>query len=132
MNGLSQSLVGYYSYAATVILMVMGLYILIAYGNLIKKLIGLGIFQSSAFVLFILLSAGSGAQPPVIRDDVAAQIFYANPLPHVLILTAIVVSVATMALGLSLVIGICENRGTSEEEDIGPLYDEPRDDRTAD
>lgn len=127
MSELPQSLIGYYGYAVTVILMVTGLYILIAYGNLIKKLVGLGIFQSSVFILFILLAAGSGAQPPILEGDIAAQTFYANPLPHVLVLTAIVVSVATMALGLSLVAGVCESWGTSEEEDIGSLHDEPRD-----
>ena len=124
MSGQLQSLAGYYGYVVVVVLMTTGLYILIAYGNLIKKLVGLSIFQSAVFVLFILLAAGSNAAPPILHAGAAADIVYANPLPHVLILTAIVVSVATTALGLSLVVGIGKIRGTLEEEEIGSPDDE--------
>ena len=128
MSGQLQSLAGYYSYVVVVLLMTTGLYILIAYGNLIKKLVGLSIFQSAVFILFILLAAGNNAVPPILRASASAEIVYANPLPHVLILTAIVVSVATTALGLSLVVGIGKIWGTLEEEEIDSLGDETHDD----
>ncbi len=123
MSGQLQSLAGYYSYAVVVVLMMTGLYILIAYGNLIKQLVGLSLFQSAVFILFILLAAGNNAVPPILRAGASVDIVYASPLPHVLILTAIVVSVATTALGLSLVVGIGKIRGTIEEEELESLDD---------
>ena len=124
MNQLLQSLAGNYSYTVIILLMAIGLYILVAHGNLIKKLIGLSIFQNSVFLLFIVLAAGHNAEPPILDMGVLSpQTAYANPLPHVLILTAIVVSIATIALGLSLVVGISKFWGTLEEEDIHPVDD---------
>ena len=101
--------------------MMIGLYIVIAHGNLIKKLIGLSIFQGASFVLFILIAAREGAAPPILD---AAHTAYANPLPHVLILTAIVVGIAIMALGLSLAVRINQAWGTLEEEEITPHQDD--------
>ena len=106
MTGLFQSAVGYYGYLIVIVLMMIALYIVIAHGNLIKKLIGLSLFQGAAFVLFILIAAHEDAAPPILNTDLGAHTAYANPLPHVLILTAIVVAVATIALGLSLTVRI--------------------------
>ena len=122
MGGFFQSVSGYYGYIIVVFLMMAGLYIIIAYGNLIKKLIGLNIFQSSVFILFILLAARKDAVPPILKLDTSMEVLYANPLPHVLILTAIVVSIATTALGLSLVVRINKAWGTLEEDKLRPLY----------
>lgn len=98
-----------------VFLMVIGLYVVLARGNLIKKLIGLVIFQSSVFLLYIAPGKILGGTAPIIADGFSV---YSNPLPHVLILTAIVVGVATLALGLAIVVRIHEAYGTIEEDEI--------------
>jgi multicomponent Na+:H+ antiporter subunit C len=105
----------HYNYLITVFLLVAGLYIVVARGNMIKKLIGLSIFQTSVYLLYIEPGKIVGGTAPII--DPAFKI-YSNPLPHVLILTAIVVGVATLALGLALVVRIHEAYGTIEEDDI--------------
>ena len=92
-----------------------GLYITITHGNLIKKLIGLSIFQTSVFIFYISSAKIEGGTAPILLEDVN---LYSNPLPHVLILTAIVVGIATTALGLALVIRIHEAYGSIEEEVI--------------
>ena len=108
-------LVAHYHQWITILLMVSGLYIVIARGNMVKKLIGLSIFQSSVYLLY--LSAGKilGGTVPVIADGFTV---YSHPLPQVLILTAIVVGVATLAVGLALVVRINEAYGTIEEDEI--------------
>ena len=105
----------HFSYAITIFLMVAGLYIVIARGNLIKKLVGLGIFQTSVYLLYIAPGKLIGGTAPIVDEHFR---IYFNPLPHVLILTAIVVGVATLALGLALVVRIREAYGTIEEDDI--------------
>ncbi len=105
----------HYAYAVTIFLMVAGLFIVIARGNLVKKLIGLGIFQTSVYLLYVAPGKLIGGTAPII--DPAFKV-YSNPLPHVLILTAIVVGVATLALGLALVVRIRESYGTIEEDEI--------------
>ena len=105
----------HFSYAITIFLMVAGLYIVIARGNLIKKLVGLGVFQTSVYMLYIAPGKLIGGTAPII--DAHFKV-YSNPLPHVLILTAIVVGVATLALGLALVVRIREAYDTIEEDDI--------------
>ena len=105
----------HFSYFVTVFLMIAGLFIVIARGNLIKKLVGLGIFQTSVYLLYIVPGKLIGGTAPII--DPAFKL-YSNPLPHVLILTAIVVGVATLALGLALVVRIREAYGSIEEDDI--------------
>lgn len=105
----------HYAYAVTIFLMVAGMFIVIARGNLIKKLIGLGIFQTSVYLLYVAPGKLIGGTAPII--DPAFKV-YSNPLPHVLILTAIVVGVATLALGLALVVRIRESYGTIEEDEI--------------
>ena len=108
-------LFSHYNYFITIFLMVSGLYIVIAHGNLIKKLIGLMLFQTSVYLLYIAPGKIIGGTPPILDP---AYSVYSNPLPHVLILTAIVVGVATLALGLALVVRIHEAYGTIEEDDI--------------
>ena len=95
--------------------MIAGLFIVIARGNLIKKLVGLGIFQTSVYLLYIAPGKLIGGTAPIVSD---AFTVYSNPLPHVLILTAIVVGVATLALGLALVVRIREAYDSIEEDDI--------------
>ncbi|MDD3445910.1 MAG: cation:proton antiporter subunit C [Zavarzinia sp.] len=113
-----KDLVGLFPYWAVIVLMMTGLYIVIAQGNLVKKLIGLGIFQVSVFVLYIAIGVVDGGTPPILDDAFSV---YSNPLPSVLILTAIVVGVATLAVGLALAVRIREAFGTVEEEDLLPL-----------
>ena len=114
-GGTSSGLFSHFSYFVTVFLMVAGLFILIARGNLIKKLVGLGIFQTSVYLLYVAPGKVVGGTAPIISE---AFKVYSNPLPHVLILTAIVVGVATLALGLALVVRIREAYDTIEEDEI--------------
>ena len=106
---------GHFTYFITVFLMIAGLFIVIARGNLIKKLVGLGIFQTSVYLLYIAPGKLVGGTAPILSD---AFTLYSNPLPHVLILTAIVVGVATLALGLALVVRIREAYDSIEEDEI--------------
>lgn len=108
---------GLFNYWAVIVLMMAGLYILIARHNLIKKMIGLGVFQTSIFYLYITLGKVSGGTAPILGKGDEAVV-YSNPLPHVLILTAIVVGVATSAVALALVIRIHEAYGTIEEDEL--------------
>lgn len=105
----------------TIFLMVSGLYIVVARGNMVKKLVGLSLFQTSVFLLYISAGKVIGGTAPILADGITV---YSNPLPHVLILTAIVVGVATLALGLAFVVRINEVFGTIEEEEIFPLEDD--------
>ena len=106
---------GHFAYIVTVFLMIAGLFIIIARGNLIKKLVGLSIFQTSVYMLYIVPGKLVGGTAPIISPDYT---LYSNPLPHVLILTAIVVGVATLALGLALAVRIREAYGSIEEDEI--------------
>lgn len=141
----------HFNYGVVIILMMTGLYVVFASNNMIKKLVGLSVFQTSVFLLYITIGKVSGGVPPIIeglhggghgKDDGhgadssygaeaghatvdsahhGAEILYSNPLPHVLILTAIVVGVATLAVGLALVVRIREVYGTIEEEEIDAI-----------
>lgn len=163
------SILGHFNYAVVIVLMMTGLYVVFASGNLIKRLVGLSVFQTSVFLLYITIGKVSGGQPPIIVDDhskdkakdyasghgsdhaasgydtatlvsavtdagpetvvygssdvghASAEVLYSNPLPHVLILTAIVVGVATLAIGLALTVRIREVYGTIEREEIDGL-----------
>jgi multicomponent Na+:H+ antiporter subunit C len=112
------SVVGLYNYWIVIVLMMTGFYMIITRGNLIKKVIGLNIFQVSVFMLYISMGKVQGGSAPIYDADISV---YSNPLPHVLILTAIVVGVATTAVGLALVTRIEEAYGTVEEEEIHKL-----------
>ncbi len=106
---------GLFNYWVVVFLMMAGLYIVISRNNLVKKLVGLNIFQASVFLLYITMGKVRGGTAPIIDPDFEV---YSNPLPHVLILTAIVVGVATTALGLALVVRIKEAFGSIEEDEL--------------
>jgi len=137
-----------YNYIIVIILMMTGLYIVFASRNLIKKLAGLSVFQTSVFLLYITIAKVSGGQPPILLEDKGygtdkdghallegtiqtaagggsyilpgpgSDVLYSNPLPHVLILTAIVVGVATLSIGLALTVRIREVYHTIEEDEI--------------
>ena len=107
-----------FNYWIVIVIMMMGLYIMIARDNLVKKLIGLSIFQTAIFYFYISLGKVLGGSAPILDPDITT---YSNPLPHVLILTAIVVGVATTAVGLALIIRIYDNTGSIEEDDIRQL-----------
>jgi multicomponent Na+:H+ antiporter subunit C len=111
-------IMGLFNNWIVVVLMMIGLYIVIAHGNLIKKIVGLTLFQTSVFIFYISMAKVDGGTAPILADDI---IQYSNPLPHVLILTAIVVGIATTALALSLVVRIKEAYGSIEEEEIQHL-----------
>lgn len=106
------------NYWVTILLMVGGLYIVVAHGNMIKKLVGLGIFQTSVYLLFLSPGKIIGGTAPILAEGFD---LYSNPLPHVLILTAIVVGVATLALGMALVVRIHEAYGTVEDDEVHDL-----------
>jgi multicomponent Na+:H+ antiporter subunit C len=112
---------GLIPYWVIMVLMMMGLYIVIAHGNLIKKIVGLNVFQVSVFLLYITMAKVEGGTAPILAEGIK---LYSNPLPHVLILTAIVVGVATTALGLALVVRIHNAYGTIEDEEIDKLEDQ--------
>ncbi len=105
----------HFSHIVTVFLLVAGLFIVIARGNLIKKLVGLSILQTSVYLLYIAPGKLLGGTAPILAPQFS---IYSNPLPHVLILTAIVVGVATLALGLALAVRIREAYDSIEEDEI--------------
>lgn len=106
---------GQYNYWIVMILMMIGFYIIISSTNLVKKIMGLNIFQTSVFLLYISIGKVAGGSAPILDDSISV---YSNPLPHVLILTAIVVGVATTALGLALVARIHTAYGSITEQDL--------------
>lgn len=112
---LTEGIVTSYNHWVTVFLMVCGLYVVVARGNMVKKLVGLNLFQTAMFLLYITPGKILGGTPPILEEG---QQVYSNPLPHVLILTAIVVGISTLALGLGLVVRINELYGTIEEDEI--------------
>lgn len=112
-----------YNYIIYVMMMMIGFYGMIGKKNLIKKCIGINIFQYSIFLFFISMADIEGGTAPIIMEAEQAaalgvDLVYVNPLPHVLILTAIVVCVSTTAVALSLVIRIYRQFGTIEEDEI--------------
>lgn len=117
---LIETVASHYNYWITIFLMLSGLYIVVAKSNMIKKLLGLAVFQTSVYLLYLSPGKVLGGTPPILAEDYT---LYSNPLPHVLILTAIVVGVATLALGLALVVRINEAYGTIEEDEIVEVVD---------
>ncbi len=109
------TVLGLYNYWIVIILMMTGFYIVIAHGNLIKKVVGLNIFQTSVIILYVSMGKVEGGAVPILTEGIEV---YSNPLPHVLMLTAIVVGVATTALALALIVRINEAYGSIEEDDI--------------
>ena len=123
-TSLADTILAHYNYWLIILLMMIGLYITLSRGNLVKKIVGLNVFQMSVFLLYISLGKAEDGTAPILTGE--PEIF-SNPLPHVLILTAIVVGIATTSLGLALVVRIHESYGTIEEDAI--LGEERRQDR---
>ena len=143
------TLLEHYNYVVVIVLMMTGLYVVFASSNMVKKLVGLSVFQTSVFLLYISMGKITGGRPPIIdpkeyeglhgnghstgehavstasagheATQNSIDVIYSNPLPHVLILTAIVVGVATLAIGLALVVRTREVYGTIEEDEIDQL-----------
>jgi multicomponent Na+:H+ antiporter subunit C len=113
-----EHVVGLYNYWIVIVLMMAGFYMVMVERNLVKKIIGLNVFQASVFIFYISVGKVADATAPII-DPVFTK--YSNPLPHVLILTAIVVGVATTALGLALVVRINAAYGSIEEDELERL-----------
>jgi multicomponent Na+:H+ antiporter subunit C len=111
-------LIGHYNYFVAVFLMMLGFYTVVSRGNMVKKLVGLTVFQTSVFIFYISLSHVRDATAPILSEG---EVVYGSPLPQVLILTAIVVSLATTALALALVVRIKDAYGTVEEDEIDEI-----------
>ncbi len=113
---------GLWHYWVVIVLMMTGLWVVIAKENFVKKLMGLSIFQVSVIMFYVSMSKIEGGTPPIYLPGedggVDVNAVYSNPLPHVLMLTAIVVGVATTAVGLALVVRIREAYGSTEEVDV--------------
>ena len=110
-----------YIYWFSILIMMIGLYAMIEKGNLIKKIIGMNIFQTAVFLFYISIAKVEGGTAPILWKKAD---LYANPLPHVLILTAIVVSVSVTAVALALVLRIYKAYGTIEEKQILEMTNE--------
>jgi len=110
-------LLGQWHYWVFAILLMTGFYAIISRQNLFKKLLGLSVFQSAVFLLYIAMAEWEGATAPIFQPG-AVERLYANPLPQVLILTAIVVGIATLSLGLAIVVRIHEEYGSIEDDEI--------------
>jgi multicomponent Na+:H+ antiporter subunit C len=116
-------ILGLYNYWVFVFLMMVGFYILISRRNLVKKILGLNIFQTSVFIFYISMGKIIGGTAPILVEG-EGEVVYSNPLPSVLILTAIVVGVSTTAVALSLVVRIKEAYGTIEGDEITAMDNE--------
>jgi len=120
MMDLAEHLLARWNYLAVIMLMMIGLYIAISRGNLVKKVMVINIFQVSVILLYVSMGKITGGTAPILIEG-EPEIIYSNPLPHVLMLTAIVVGVASTALGLALVVRIKEAYETVEEDEIVAL-----------
>ncbi len=120
MMFLLEKFAAHWNYLAAIALMMIGLYIMISRGNLVKKIMGMNMFQTSVILLYVSMGKVTGGTAPILIEG-AENVVYSNPLPHVLMLTAIVVGVASFALGLALVVRVQEAYGTVEEEEIVAL-----------
>ena len=111
---------GHWHYWATILLMMIGLYIIIARDNLVKKVMGLIIFQVSVILFYVAIGKVKGGTPPIIPEG-GHEVVYSNPLPHVLMLTAIVVGLSTLGLALALIVRIQEAYGTVEDNELNEI-----------
>lgn len=119
-----QLVLDYYNYWACIILMMIGFYGVMAKTNLVKKAISLGLFQTGILVFYITIGKIEGGTGPVTVHPPFGEVIYSNPIPHALMLTAIVVGVATLAVAMALVINIREKYGSIDEHDIHRLEHE--------
>ncbi len=122
-------LVANYNYWIYITLMMIGLYAMIAKNNLVKKIVGMNIFQTAIILFYVSIGAKKGATIPIVKhghgeeihgavSHVVHAVDYINPLPHVLMLTAIVVAVATLGVALALAIKVYDRYQTLEEDEI--------------
>ena len=129
MLDLISSIVDYYNYLIYVILMMIGLYAMIAKRNMVKKIVGMNIFQTAIILFYVSIGAKKGATIPIIQHgheegahEITSSVIeaaeYINPLPHVLMLTAIVVAVGTLGVALALAIKVYNRYETLEEDEI--------------
>lgn len=124
MTGIIDVVYAEYTYWIYVTLMMIGFYAMIAKKNLVKKIIGANIFQTAIFLFYISLADITGGTAPILvgehggHAEHAAEVIYTNPVPHCLILTAIVVGVATTAVALALIVKIYHEYGSVEEDVI--------------
>ncbi|NBR79007.1 MAG: Na+/H+ antiporter subunit C [Alphaproteobacteria bacterium] len=119
-------LLTHWNYFLVIVLMMLGFYAVIARGNMVKKMVGLNIFQTSVFMLYISMGKVGEGTAPILTGE--AGTVYSNPLPHVLILTAIVVGVATTAVGYALIIRIQESFGSIEDDELIEMLDDATED----
>jgi multicomponent Na+:H+ antiporter subunit C len=118
---MNEGFLGYYAYAATVGLLVLGFFGMIMKRHLVKQLIGMNIMQTAVILFYIVVSSKWGATVPILEhgaEHAAEPSHFVNPLPHALMLTAIVVSVATTGVALSLLILIKKRFGSLEEPEV--------------
>jgi multicomponent Na+:H+ antiporter subunit C len=108
-------IVGHVNYWLIIAVMMVGLYTLMSRSNLMKKMAGLAVFQTAVILFYVSLGKVDGGTAPIVAEGFDV---YSNPLPQVLMLTAIVVGVATTALGFALIVRIKEAYGTIEEHEI--------------
>jgi len=126
MSDLISGITAHYNYWIYVILMMIGLYAMIAKNNLVKKIIGMNVFQTAIILFYVSIGAKKGATIPIIHhghgdagaSSIVQAMDYINPLPHVLMLTAIVVSVSTLGVALALGIRLYDRYETLEEDEI--------------
>ena len=124
METVQSLIIAKYNYWAVITLLLIGLYAMIAKKNLVKKIIGMNIFQTAIILFYVSIGAKKGATIPIIlhgpgdSPHAVHAVDYINPLPHVLMLTAIVVSVATLGVALALALKIYSQYGTLEEDEI--------------
>lgn len=129
MPDLISIIVAKYNYWIYIILMMIGLYAMIAKNNLVKKVVGMNIFQTAIILLYVSIGAKKGATIPILEhahsehahvagSHMIQSVDYINPLPHVLMLTAIVVAVATLGVALALLIKVYNRYQTLEEDEI--------------
>ncbi len=109
----------HYNYYAVIVLLGIGLYTMVESPNLVKKIIGMNVFQTGIFLFFITLAFRANGSPAVVTDGGGP---YVSPLPHVLILTAIVVGVSLTAVALALVVRVYAEYGTLNEDSLKQLY----------
>jgi len=114
-----------FNYWVYILIMMIGLYAMLAKNNLIKKIIGMGIFQTAIIVFYVSIGAKRGGTIPIIEHEHGAELHeavnalnYVNPLPHVLMLTAIVVSVGTLGVALALALRVYTEYNTLHEDEI--------------
>jgi multicomponent Na+:H+ antiporter subunit C len=118
-----------YPYWVAIVLLMLGLYTMIAHRNLTKKLIGMSIFQTAIILFFLVTSIKDGATLPIVFPGAVEAAGFMNPLPHALMLTAIVVMVATSGVAFAILIRLHARYGTLEEDElaerIAAAADEP-------